>query len=164
MPVESPWRGLGWRLGVGAAAAVVLVVGGRFVNLGFDPAATVALALLAAAGSWILADQAEPPSRPLWQRPQPPQRAAAFLADTRTRRLATVLARAQPGAEFETATAARLLTDLVEHRLDAPPAEGAAEERLSPELAAFLRDAREGRPRPLTRRALHAHLKEIDAL
>lgn len=162
MHAENPWRGLAWRLGAGAGAAVLVVVVGRLAGLGFEPVATVVLGLLLAAGTWFLADQSEPPARPGWERPQPPQRAAAFLADTRTRRLATVLARAQPGAEFETATVARTLTEIVEHRLEGP-LDGAAD-RLSPALASYLRDAREGRPRPLTRRALHTHLKEIDAL
>lgn len=192
MRTEPSWRGLGWRLGLGAVAAVVVVVLGRLVGLLFDPFMTVLLALLLAAGSWFLADQFAPAERPMWQRPQPEQRAAAFLADTRTRRMATVLARAQPGAEFETATVARTLAELLaargfddgrhagargpaqpaEHSLGlsrpARDEQGVVEttrpRTLSPELTAYLEDARDGRARPLTRRALHAHLKEIDQL
>ncbi|MCC2594453.1 hypothetical protein LKO27_13670 [Tessaracoccus sp. OS52] len=170
MRADFAWSGLALRLAVGAAGAVVVTIAGRFLNLAFAPVPTVVIGLLAGVVAWFSWLFDEPPPRPAWEQPHPPPHGARFAADVTTRRLATMLARAQPGSEFETGAVARVLTELVERRLvrnhDVPaddPVER-AHDLLSPELLAYARAARADKPRPLTRRALHAHLKEIDQL
>ena len=167
---ENRWANLAVRLAIAVGVATVLIVGGRGVGLALAPLPTVLVALVIAALTWMGA-QAEPrASQPAWVQPHPPAHSARYTADIATRRVANMFVRAQPGAAFEAAATAQMLGGLVEQRLrdhhdvgaDDPLTE--AEPHLSADLLRYLHAARAGKPQPLTRRALHAHLKEIDQL
>lgn len=158
------------RLAVGAGVAVVLVVLGRLVGLGIAPVPALLLGLLIGTATWLWSGFEEPPSSPGWQQPQPPAEASRFSADVRTRRLASMLAHAQPGQGFDAGSLTRALADLTASRLvhtrDLPAEDtlAHADGHLSPALLAYLRTADGERPAILNRRTLHAHLKEIDEL
>lgn len=171
MRADAPdWRALAVRLGIGVAIAAGVVVLGRVVGLAVAPFPAVLAGMAVAAASWAFAHLGESPVAPPWQQPQPESTTSRFNADVRTRRLATMLSHAQPGKVFEAGAVARLLADLTSRRLvrrrlvpaDDPLAH--ADGHLSPALLAYLRAADADRPPTLTRRVLHAHLKEIDEL
>lgn len=166
----ADYRNLGLRLGIGVVAAVVVVVLGRVVKLDIAPIPAVIVCLVLAAVSWMFTEAEEPAAGPLWRQPHPQVTSSRFSADVRTRRLATMLSHAQPGQIFEAGTTARLLATLTTTRLvrrgllspDAPLTDAAP--HLSPALLGYLRSAESDKPQVLSRRALHAHLKEIDQL
>lgn len=155
--MPDPGRVLVVRLAIGAAVAVAAVVAGRPVGLVFAPAPTVLIALVIATLSWLASAFQVLAPRPEWEQPHPPAHAARYTADLATRRVANMFVRARPGMGFEAGATAQLLDGLVRQRAD-------DDRPLSPELDAYLAAARDGRPQPLHRRALHAHLKEIDQL
>lgn len=164
------WGALASRVAIGAGCGAAVVVIGRFLGLAVSPMAAVLAGMAIAAASWVLTRFQEPAGGPPWQQPQPDSTASRFSADVRTRRLATMLSHAQPGKVFEVGAVARLLADLTSRRLvrrglvpaDDPLAH--ADGHLSAPLLAYLRAADADRPPTLTRRVLHAHLKEIDEL
>ena len=157
---ETPWSNLFRRMGIATAIAAVVVVAGRLLDVIFAPQPTVLVALVLGAMSWVAAHYEALAPRPEWVQPHQPAHSARFTADLATRRVANMFVRARPGAGFEAGATAQLLDQLVQQRLTGDD-EG---ERLSPELDAYLSAARDGHPTPLNRRALHAHLKEIDQL
>ncbi len=156
---ENPWGNLAVRLAIAAGVAAAVVAAARLASLAVAPLPAVLVALVVGTFTWLGSTFEPLAPRPEFQEPHPPAHSARFTADVATRRVANMFVRVQPGAAFEAGTTAHLLDDLVQQRLD-----GEDPRRLSPNLRAYLQAAHDGRPQPLTRRALHAHLKEIDQL
>lgn len=162
------------RLAVGIAVASVFVLLDGLVHLRIEPTLALLAGAVAASAWWAFnhvlpaADQLE------WKQPSWHTRSPRFDADVRTRRLASVLAHAQPGRSFDSRRVARQLTELTVRRLVTSgridhPARGAdplqgAEAHLSSALLTYLRSAEAEHAQVLNRRTLHAHLKEIDSL
>lgn len=170
MPSEPGWRSLILRLLVSATISVVAVAGLRTVGILIAPTPALVVGLTVGALSWLVAQMSYPEGGPRWERPEPPMPAAPFSADRQTRRTATMLANAQPGRAFDARPVAQQLATITADRLvrnrhlaaEDPLTE--AENHLSPVLLAYLRAAEDDKPPTLTRRALRAHLKEIDRL
>ena len=170
----SAWTGLALRLFVGLAVATLVIIADDVLSLRVEPVLALLAGAVLAAGSWVSANLAPPAEAPEWRQPSWHTRSAHFLADVRTRRLASVLAHAQPGRGFDARRVARQLGELTVRRLVTSgriPRAGsvgealeAAEAHLSPALLAYLRTAEAEHPKVLNRKALHAHLKEIDSL
>ena len=167
---SGAWRRLGVRMGIGAAVAIMLFVGGPLLSLRFHLPLTIIAGLVIGALIWAFTEFAAPRRGPGWEQPHWRQRSAFVQADVRTRRLAHSLNHAQPGHGFEARRVAGQLAELTAQRLVASgrvPAETSldhADGHLSPGLLRYLRSATAERPHALTRKALHAHLKEIDSL
>lgn len=167
---RNMWQAWALRAGIGAAVALALIIVGPLILLRFHP--VLALIVGATIGTlvWVFTHFLGPRPGPQWQQPYWQRRSALFQADVRTRRLAHSLAQAQPGQGFEARRVATQLADLTGRRLiaaDRVPADDPLEHaapHLSPALLNYLRSAGGERPQSLTRKALHAHLKEIDSL
>ncbi|MHA6513796.1 hypothetical protein [Tessaracoccus sp. Z1128] len=170
----TPGRSLIARLAVGVAAAALVILLDDLANLRVDPTLALLAGAVAAAASWALTHARPAPEPPEWQQPSWHTRSPHFQADIRTRRLASVLAHAQPGRGFDSRRVARQLAELTVRRLvtsgritrPSPHTDplGDAGSHLSPALLAYLRSAEAEHPQVLNRKTLHAHLKEIDSL
>ncbi|RMB59858.1 hypothetical protein [Tessaracoccus antarcticus] len=170
----SAWRGLVLRLGIGIAAASLVVALDGVVSLRVEPIQAFIAGTLAAVTSWVLTYLPPPGATTEWEQPSWHTRSPRLQADIRTRRLASVLAHAQPGRAFEARSFARTLALLTARRLVTSgriprPAEGegplaSAAPHLSGALLTYLRSAESERPQVLNRTTLQAHLKEIDSL
>lgn len=164
------WRRLGVRMGIGVAVAVVAVLVGPLLSLRIHPGLAVVAGATVGAVIWAFSEFLGPAPGPVWEQPYWRQRSAFLQADTPTRRLAHALKHAQPGEEFESRRVARRLRALTEQRLIAAhkvPADDPlahAGNHLSPALLRYLLSADGERPQSLNRKALHAHLQEIDSL
>ena len=162
-------RPLAMRVGLGVAIALLLILGGPFVYLGFHPVLTVVAGAVVGMLVWA-ARFIEWPMPTPWEQPSWRGRSPLLQADLRTRRLAQSLQNAQPSRTFDARRVAQQLANLTATRLvatgrvqsDDPLAH--ADPHLSPGLLKYLRSADSGKPMALSRRALHSHLKEIDSL
>ena len=162
-------RALGKWVVIGLAVSVVIVLADTVVGLRFNPILTpiagAVVGVLIWAGTHLV--HHEPAA---WQQPSFHHRSVLLRADVRTRRLAHSLAHSQPGKGFDSSSVAAHLGDIVSRKLVAagtlPPDATLAqiEPHVSPSLFAYLRSVDDDRRTTLTRRALHAHLKEIDSL
>lgn len=172
--MSAAWWSLALRLAAGVVAAALVVGFDGALSLRVDPLLAFLAAVVVAGGSWVFSQVTGPDDGPEWQQPSWHTRSPHFLADVRTRRLASTLVHSQPGQAFDSRRIARQLSVLAVRRLvasgrvDAPqpgadPLEHAAP-YLSPSLLAYLRSAESERPQVLNRKTLHAHLKEIDSL
>lgn len=156
-------------LAVGVGIAVALVVFSQFTPIRFHPVLTPVLGLAIGALAWG-GRRLVAPETPHWEQPSFHQRSPLLQSDVRTRRLALMLANSQPGKGFDAARVARELGELAARKLvlagkvpDDDPL-GHADGHLSPALLTYLRSAETRRPQALSRKILHAHLKEIDSL
>jgi len=171
--VTSLWAGLAARVAIGVLAATLAVAFDGLLSLRVDPYLALLTGVVAAVAWWAFAQELDPEDGPEWRQPSWHSRSPHFQADVRTRRLASTLVHTQPGQAFDARRLARQLADLTARRLvtsgrvageDAADPLAHAERHLSPALLAYLRSAKTDRPQVLGRRALHAHLKEIDSL
>ena len=162
------------RLAVGIGVASLFILIDDVAYLRVEPTLALVAGMVAAAASWAVNQVLPAADQPEWKQPSWHTRSPHFQADIRTRRLASVLAHAQPGRGFDSRRVARQLTELTVRRLVTSgridrPARGAdplngADAHLSPALLTYLRSAEAEHPQVLNRKTLHAHLKEIDSL
>ncbi|MEO7587252.1 MAG: hypothetical protein ABIS84_04415 [Arachnia sp.] len=159
-------------IGIGVATLLVLLDG--FLSLHVEPVQALILGTLAAVASWAFEYLPPVGGAPGWERPSWHTRSPHLQADIRTRRLASVLAHAQPGRAFEARSLARTLAVIAARRLvatgrvpgptvDEDPLAHAGP-HLSGALLGYLRSPESEHPQVLNRKTLHAHLKEIDSL
>ncbi|MDO5735789.1 MAG: hypothetical protein Q4P15_04885 [Propionibacteriaceae bacterium] len=170
----SLWRNLAVRVAIGVAGAVLIVIFDGVFDVGVEPSLALLAGTTVAAGSWAFTHLASAGATYEWRQPSWYTRSPHLQADVRTRRLASVLSNAQPGRGFEARGVARHLAFLTAGRLvttgrisreagDEDPLAG-ADPHLSASLLAYLRSADAEHPQVLNRKALRAHLKEIDSL
>lgn len=158
------------RLAVCVGLAALAILAGPVVHLRFDPGGALLVGAVIGVGWWLTEHLPGGWEPPLWSPPEWRSPAPSLVADQRTRKLASMIAHAQPGQAFDARRLAATLDDIVVRRLASPgrgplgdlPPDVAT--RLSPALLGYLRSARDGKPQPLNRRTLRAHLKEIDSL
>lgn len=160
------WRGFGIHTAAGLGGGVVVIL--LIVLSGFIPSPAPFLMLGVAVGGlvWLIRHTPESAPNPEWVLPRTPAHAAQFTADLSTRRLASMVANAQPGRAFTMGELADVLRERVSERLirrgalaENPLADAA--EQLSPQLHRYLLAEN---PSALHRRTLRTFLKEIEDL
>lgn len=148
----------------GLIVAVVVAVGGGVFGIDFDPLVLVLVAALVVVAWWLsdLVDGWSP--RMPWSRLDQPITGRYVGSDARTRRLETVIASADQAHQMGNRNLQQSLRDVAASRLARQglgTPEPFADPRLSRRLATYLSAAD---PPSVSRRTLHAYLKEISAL
>ena len=168
--VSSVINSLAKHVGVCLLVAAACVVVAPAVGVRLNPVPCTVIALTIGVLLWLLRRGDDPAWTPIWAQHQADIVAPRSQTDLATRRLADMMASAQPGRDFTSHQLSHTLAQVVERRLvqrhgaDPDELRPTAKRLLSPPLFQHLFPAENETVRPVTRAALHRFLKEISEL
>lgn len=156
--------------GVALVVLAACVVIGPALGVRLNPVPCTVIALTIGVTIWLLRRGDDPAWTPIWVQHQAEVVTPRSQSDLATRRLADMMASAQPGRDFTSHQLSHTLAQVATHRLvqrhGADPDNPAptAKRLLSPPLFQHLFPAENQTIHPVTRAALHRFLKEISEL
>lgn len=156
--------------GVALVVVAACVVIGPALGVRLNPVPCTVIALTIGVLIWLLRRGDDPAWTPIWVQHQAEVVTPRSQSDLATRRLADMMASAQPGRDFTSHQLSHTLAQVAEHRLvqrhgaDPDDTLPTAERLLSPALVSHLYSDQNEAVRPINRATLHRYLKEISEL